>query len=237
MQQKQEKIVDMFNDIAPTYDRANRILSMGIDIKWRQKACDLTYKNYNQKIVPKIVDVACGTGDMMGHWDLRAKKAGIEVTNIVGVDPSTNMMEVGKKKFPQFTFIKSEAKELPFEDGEVDIVSISYGIRNVIERQKAINEFHRILKKDGYVVILEFTKDEDENFFYKIRDFYVQKILPIIGGIISKNIEAYTYLPNSIGSFVSTQGLCDELAKSGFEVVFCKGFSMNISTLFIAKKL
>lgn len=236
MQDRQEKIVTMFDSIAPTYDRANRVLSMGVDIRWRKKACDLTYKKYGKKTVSKIVDVACGTGDMMGHWDLRAKENEIEVKEIVGVDPSLKMMEVGRKKFPQFSFIKSQAKELPFEDESVDIVSISYGLRNVIERQDAINEFHRVLKQDGYVVILEFTRYENESFLYKIRDFYLQKILPIIGGIISKNLEAYTYLPNSIDSFLSTKSLCDELTKSGFEVVFCEGFSMNISTLFIAKK-
>lgn len=236
LQDRQEKIVDMFDDIAPTYDKANRILSMGVDIKWRKKACDLTYERYGKKEIGKIVDVACGTGDMMGHWFSRAKEKGIKVEEIVGVDPSKNMMDVGRKKFPDFSFIQAEAKELPFEDESVVILSISYGIRNVIERERAFREFYRVLQKDSYVVILEFTKSEKENFLYAIRDFYLQKILPVIGGFISKNKEAYTYLPNSIESFLSTESLCEELTDAGFEMVVCEGFSMNISTLFIAHK-
>lgn len=237
MENKQEKIVQMFDDIAPTYDRANRVLSLGIDIKWRKKACDLTFSFSQKTQMDKIVDVACGTGDMMGHWKKRAKENSVNVAEIVGVDPSSGMMEVGKKKFPDFTFIQSSATKLPFEDESVDVVSISYGIRNVVQRVEALREFNRVLKRGGYVVILEFTKSEKTNIFYKIKDFYLQKILPQIGGMISKNKEAYTYLPNSIEGFLSTPKMSQELQDNGFEIRYVKGFSMDISTLFIAKKI
>lgn len=235
--EKQEKIVSMFDDIAPTYDRANRILSLGIDIKWRKKACDLTLNHSQKKHISQIVDVACGTGDMMGHWQKRADENGIKVDKIIGADPSSGMMEVGQKKFPEFEFIQAKASELPFENESTDIISISYGIRNVVERQKALDEFYRILKPSGYVVILEFTKSEKSGLLYTLRDFYLQKILPTIGGLISKNKEAYTYLPNSIEGFLSTSKMKNELQNSGFEMIYTQGFSMDISTLFIAKKI
>ncbi|MFA7084064.1 MAG: bifunctional demethylmenaquinone methyltransferase/2-methoxy-6-polyprenyl-1,4-benzoquinol methylase UbiE [Arcobacteraceae bacterium] len=234
---KQEKIVSMFDEIAGTYDVANRVLSMGIDKTWRNKACNLTYSFYDKKVLDKIIDVACGTGDMIDYWKKTAKKANIEIKNIVGVDPSVGMMEVAKKKLPDVEFIVSGAASMPFEEGIADIISISYGIRNVVERQKAFDEFARVLKKDGLLVILEFTKNPKESVLDHITDFYMNKILPKIGGMISRNKEAYTYLPNSIDEFLTTENLCSELKLAGLEPIYVKGFSMNISTLFIAKKL
>jgi demethylmenaquinone methyltransferase/2-methoxy-6-polyprenyl-1,4-benzoquinol methylase len=233
---KQEKIVSMFDDIAPTYDTANRVMSMGVDISWRKKACDLAYNYYGKKEIDKIVDVACGTGDMMGFWQKQAQKAGVEVKELVGVDPSNGMVDVARKKFPEFHYHIAKATEIPLEDASADIISITYGIRNVMERQEAFYEFNRVLKQDGLVVILEFMKDENKNILKKIRDIYMHKILPYVGGFISKNLEAYTYLPDSIENFVTIQGMQAELEKAGFEMLHTQSFSMDISTLMIARK-
>lgn len=232
---KQQKIVQMFDDIAGTYDKANRVLSMGIDIQWRKRACDETFARYT-KPIELIVDVACGTGDMMGYWAKQAKKAGREIGKILGVDPSVGMTDVGKQKFPEFEFVISEATVLPLIDASADVVSISYGIRNVVKRQEAFSEFARVLKTGGYVVILEFTKDDKKGLLFGIKDFYMNKILPKIGGFISKNKEAYEYLPNSIEGFLTSSMLQKELDVAGFETEFVKSFSMDISTLVIAKK-
>ena len=234
---KQEKIVSMFNDIAGTYDVANRVLSMGIDKSWRNKACNKTFELYGKKNIEKIVDVACGTGDMILFWKQVADENSIKLENIKGIDPSVGMMEVGKKKLPEVEFIEAFATDMPLESESTDIVSISYGIRNVVERQKAFDEFARVLKKDGLVVINEFTKNKKENLLDHLTDFYMNKILPILGGIISKNKEAYRYLPDSIDEFLTTENLCRELKLSGLEPVYVKAFSMNISTLIIARKL
>ncbi|AFL67621.1 ubiquinone/menaquinone biosynthesis methyltransferase [Sulfurospirillum barnesii SES-3] len=232
---KQQKIVQMFDDIAGTYDTANRVLSMGIDIQWRKRACDETFKRY-EKPIELIVDVACGTGDMMGYWAKQAKKAGRKIGKILGVDPSVGMTDVGKQKFPEFEFVISEATALPLDNASADVVSISYGIRNVVKRQDAFREFARVLKSGGYVVILEFTKDDKKGFFFALKDMYLNKILPILGGFISKNKEAYEYLPNSIEGFLTAPMLQKELDEAGFEIEFSKSFSMDISTLVIAKK-
>lgn len=225
----------MFDDIAGTYDTANRVLSMGIDIQWRKRACDETFTRYKNPI-ELIVDVACGTGDMMGYWAKQGKRAGREIGKILGVDPSVGMTDVGKQKFPEFEFVISEATQLPLGNESADIVSISYGIRNVVKRQEAFSEFARVLKTGGYVVILEFTKDDKKGLLCGIKDFYLNKVLPRIGGFISKNKEAYEYLPNSIEGFLTSTMLQKELDTAGFETEFVKSFSMDISTLVIAKK-
>jgi len=234
--QKQEKIVSMFDDIAPTYDTANRVMSMGVDKSWRRKACDLAYDYSAKDSLDKIVDIACGTGDMMDFWRARADKSGIAIGEIVGVDPSDGMLDVARKKYPKFNYHISKATEIPLEDASADILSITYGIRNVVEREAALKEFNRVLKKDGLVVILEFMKNENPSFLGKVRDFYMNKILPKIGGFISKNLEAYEYLPNSIGDFSTVANMQKELEAAGFEMLYTKSFSMDISTLLIARK-
>ncbi len=234
--EKQEKIVEMFDDIAPTYDRANRVLSMGIDKTWRKKGCDLAYDMYGKKEIDLVLDIACGTGDMMDYWMRRAAVAGIEVKKLLGVDPSNGMVDVAREKFPKFDYAISKATEIPVEDAVADFLSISYGIRNVVERKEALQEFNRVLKPGGYVVILEFMKRENPGIMAKITDFYLNNILPKIGGAISNNKEAYEYLPNSIEGFLTLEKMQEELEDAGFEVMYSKSFSMNISSLMIARK-
>ncbi|WP_459895123.1 bifunctional demethylmenaquinone methyltransferase/2-methoxy-6-polyprenyl-1,4-benzoquinol methylase UbiE [Campylobacter concisus] len=234
--QKQEKIVDMFNQIAPTYDVANRVLSLGVDVSWRKFACRYMLEIFKNKSI-NIVDVACGTGDMMGLWSEISKEFGVGVKSLTGIDPSSGMLKEAKAKFPNFKFIEAYADNTTLASGEAQILSISYGIRNVVERKAALREFNRVLALNGYVVVLEFTKRQKKGLMTSLRDFYLSKILPSIGGFISKNKEAYEYLPSSIENFLDAKSFCDELAEAGFEIDLCKGFSMDISTLFIAKKV
>lgn len=232
---KQEKIVSMFNDIAPTYDRANRVLSMGVDTIWRKKACNLAFGYCGDEAL-SIVDVACGTGDMMGYWKRIGDENSILIDEIIGIDPSDGMVGVGREKFPQMSFYIAPATALPRENNSADIISISYGIRNVMEREAAFVEFNRVLKTGGLVVILEFMKNENPSPLGKVRDWYMNNVLPSIGGMISKNYEAYRYLPDSIEGFLSVGKMSKELEEAGFEMLYTKSFSMDISTLMIARK-
>ena len=234
--QKQEKIVDMFNQIAPTYDVANRVLSLGVDVSWRKFACRYMLEIFKNKSI-NIVDVACGTGDMMGLWSEISKEFGVQIKSLTGIDPSSGMLKEARAKFPNFKFIEAYADNTTLASGEAQILSISYGIRNVVERKAALREFNRVLAAGGYVVVLEFTKRQKKGIVTSLRDFYLSKILPKIGGFISKNKEAYEYLPSSIENFLDAKSFCDELIEAGFEIDLCKGFSMDISTLFIAKKV
>ncbi len=233
---KQKRIVHMFDDIAKSYDLANRVLSFGSDIAWRKRACEMAYDLYDKKSIESIVDVACGTGDMLGFWQKIAAKKGIDVLDFIGVDPSRGMLEVAKEKFPHFRYLEAYAQELPLENASAEFVSITYGIRNVVERQEAIEEFFRILKPGGVLVILEFTKREKRTPMDAVVELYMKKVLPRIGGLVSGNKEAYEYLPNSIDNFLTTEQLVRELESAGFTMRTVRSFSFGISTLFIAQK-
>ncbi len=235
-EKKQEKIVNMFDDIASTYDRANRVLSMGIDIQWRKKGCDKAFEILGKKELGQITDVATGTGDLLVYWKEQAEKNGVEINKYVGIDPSVGMLEVAQKKVDFAEFIEGKAQELPIEDTSTDVISISYGIRNVVDRVEALEEFYRALRPGGIVMILEFTKQDRSGMVDKIVDFGMKNVLPRVGGFISKNYEAYKYLPDSIEEFLTTEMLSKELEEAGFEMKYTKSFSMGISTLLVAQK-
>ena len=235
-EEKQEKIVTMFDDIAPTYDRANRVLSMGIDIQWRKKGCDKAFEILGRERLSQVIDVATGTGDLLIYWKEQAAKNAVTIDKYVGIDPSVGMLDVAKEKVDFAEFIEGKAQELPIEDESSDVISISYGIRNVVDRVEALQEFYRALKPNGIVMILEFTKQERSGLLDKVVDFGMKKVLPKIGGFISKNYEAYQYLPESIEEFLTTEMLAKELEEAGFEMKYTKSFSMGISTLLIAQK-
>ncbi len=237
MESKQQKIIAMFDEIAESYDLANRIMSCGIDIAWRKKACKLAFCNLSEETLKnlRIVDVACGTGDMISHWQKNATKENVVIEDIIGLDPSEEMLKIARKKLPNVTFIRSEATSIPIEDASTDVLSIAYGIRNVIERDRALKEFARVIKKGGILVILEFTKCEDKSLLEHIMGFYTKHILPFIGGIISKNYRAYRYLPDSIEEFLTAKKLNAELQGNGFTPLYTKSFSAGVCTLFIAK--
>ena len=173
----------------------------------------------------------------MIDWENVANTNGIEIDDIVGVDPSVGMMEVGKTKIPHRTFVEAGAELMPIDDESADIISISYGIRNVVKRKEGLQEFARILKKGGLCVILEFTKNDKNDFPAKLTKFYMNNLMPHIGGLVSKNKDAYTYLPKSIEAFITTKQMCDELKEVGLEPIFVKGYSMDMSTTFIARKI
>jgi len=236
-EEKQEKIVTMFDDIASTYDLANRVLSMGIDKQWRKKGCNKAYDILETKNIVQITDVATGTGDLLLYWRDIAKQRGIDVENFVGIDPSVGMLEVAKTKVDFAEFIEGKAQTLPIEDESSDIISISYGIRNVVDRVEALEEFYRTLRPNGIVVILEFTKQEKVGVVNRVVDFGMKKVLPKVGGFISKNYEAYQYLPESIEEFLTTEMLEKELEEVGFKMRYSQSFSMGISTLLVAQKV
>lgn len=227
----------MFDDIAKTYDVANRVLSFGVDKSWRKDACNKAFALLGKQEIDSIIDMACGTGDMCEFWDKIANEKDIKIDKITGIDPSSGMLEEAKKKGLNATFIQGEAKDIPCHEGKADIISISYGLRNVVDRKEGLGEFYRVLKDDGLLVILEFTKLPKRNISAKVRDFYMKRVLPLVGGVLSKNFNAYSYLPNSIEDFLTTEKLVSELKEVGFKIEEVKGYSMDISTLFIARKI
>ncbi|TLD86514.1 bifunctional demethylmenaquinone methyltransferase/2-methoxy-6-polyprenyl-1,4-benzoquinol methylase UbiE [Helicobacter sp. MIT 05-5294] len=239
MQEKQQEIIAMFDDIAGSYDLANRVMSCGIDIAWRKKACEIAFENLPQERLKslQIADIACGTGDMISHWQKNAMRKNVCIESIIGLDPSEGMLNVARKKLPQIEFVQCEATKLPLESASRDIISIAYGIRNVVERKRALEEFARVIRVGGILVILEFTKCENPSLLERLMGFYTKNILPFVGGIVSKNYRAYRYLPDSIEEFLTAEKLNEELREVGFSPLFTKAFSANVCTLFIAKRL
>ncbi|WP_457559907.1 bifunctional demethylmenaquinone methyltransferase/2-methoxy-6-polyprenyl-1,4-benzoquinol methylase UbiE [Caminibacter sp.] len=231
---RQEEIVEMFDSISKKYDLVNRILTFGVDIRWRKKAIKKAFELIPQKA--KILDVACGTGDMISLWKDMAKKYNKNLT-ICGLDPSRGMLEVAREKLPDVKFYQAYATDIPCESESIDAISVSFGIRNVLEIEKAIEEFNRVLKQNGIVVVLEFTKSKKPHTFRKCVDFYSNKFLPKIGGLISKNKKAYEYLPNSIQNFYTPEELSSLFTKKGFEIIHLENFNFDQVTLLIAKKI
>ncbi|MGX2970772.1 bifunctional demethylmenaquinone methyltransferase/2-methoxy-6-polyprenyl-1,4-benzoquinol methylase UbiE [Helicobacter sp. T3_23-1059] len=254
---KQKQIISMFDSIAKDYDKANHLLSLGIDISWRIDACRRAYKAFankqnTAKSTPKkqsklmIADIACGTGDMLLQWQKEAKKASIALDSLIGIDPSKQMLKIAqnkiKNKLDKTSKTKillkiGEAKDLStLKNSSIDILSISYGLRNVLEYNKALSEFARVLKPRGVLVVLDFFKKPNPSLLDRFVGIYTRIILPFIGWAISRNFEAYKYLPDSMDSFVSPQKLADDLGKLGFEGIQIKGYSANISHLILGVK-
>ncbi len=234
--EKQKKIIAMFDDIAKSYDITNRILSLGIDRTWRRdsikKALSLCRDQYL-----RIVDVACGTGDMLQFWYDGSN--GREV-DLLGIDPSSGMLEVAGKKLNGLKNVKlyqGMAQNLNMLDSSsVDIISIAFGIRNVADLQESVAEFSRVLKSGGILLILEFMREEKRGILNRLMKFYTTKILPLIGGIISRNYRAYTYLPNSIKDFKSAEELSEILKRYGLVTRVKRTYSAGIATLILCQK-
>ena len=252
---KQQQIVSMFDDIAKDYDRANHLLSLGIDISWRSDACKRAYKalQQNRQDTQKlcIADIACGTGDMLLQWHKEAKKANITLDSLIGIDPSKEMLKIAQNKIkdkiqlstkkstpsPKILIKVGQAKDLAvLQKNSIDILSISYGLRNVLEYDKALKEFKRVLKPNGILVVLDFFKKPNPSLLDRLISIYTRLILPVFGWIISSNYKAYKYLPDSMDSFVSPQKLALDLQSLGFIDVQIKGYSANISHLVLARK-
>ncbi len=232
---KQSGIIQMFNDISPTYDRLNRILSFGVDRRWRRSACEKALKLYDKPLA-HLVDVATGTGDLILFWRRAAGRLGLSIEKESGIDPAVGMLEIARKKVEGATFLEGQAAALPIADQSADIVSISYGIRNVVDLEGAMKEFYRVLKPGGLLVILEFMSHEKKGLMDRLTLFYMKRLLPAIGRLISKDPRAYTYLPESIEAFLSSEQMADKLQAAGFELVQIHDETFKISTRFIARK-
>ncbi|MDR2638358.1 MAG: bifunctional demethylmenaquinone methyltransferase/2-methoxy-6-polyprenyl-1,4-benzoquinol methylase UbiE [Helicobacteraceae bacterium] len=232
---KQQSIIRMFDEISPTYDKLNRVLSFGVDRRWRRRGCESALKIFGGKSAI-LIDAATGTGDLIAFWRKAAAKLGVTIDLAYGVDPSQNMLSVAATKPLNATLIKSEATAIPLPDGEADLLSISYGIRNVVEIDKALAEFYRLLKPNGVLLILEFMRVERKSLSGRFVSFYLKRVLPAIGRLISKDPRAYTYLPESIDDFLSAEELCEKLKSAGFEIAQVWDETFKISTRFIARK-
>lgn len=224
---KKTQVRRIFESIAYRYDLLNHLLSFGTDYYWRKKALKLT------RLSPEaiLLDVACGTGD----FAIEAKKLG--VNNILGADYSINMLKLFNKKCDWITGrnVQTVAEYIPIKNNSVSNIIVAFGVRNFYDIQKGFDSFYRILKENGKATILEFRIPSNFIFkrFYK---FYFKKILPVIGGMISGDRDAYNYLPKSVEEFDEKFNLEDLLLKSGFKKVEKHDLTFGIARTIIATK-
>ncbi len=224
---------ELFNSIAGRYDLVNRLTTLGLDKRWRRKACEIALAYMDVK-KPRVLDVACGTGDMIRCMMKRLEKRGVPA-RFYGLDCSERMLEIAKKKVPFAELKVGNAEEIPFPDGSFDLVSVAFGLRNFSEREKAISEIHRVLKQGGILLLLEFSRNE--SFLGKLAWSYTRSVVPIIGGILTGNREAYNHLWRSIEAFPSPEELSPEFEKRGFEVLTIRWFFPRIAFVMVLRKV
>lgn len=228
---KKEQVEQMFDNIAHKYDFLNHFLSLGIDKLWRKKAVRLL-KNYQPK---SILDVATGTGD----FAIAARKTNAE--KIVGFDLSEKMIRVGEQKVKRLKldhliqFQKGDSENMPFGDESFDAITVAFGVRNFENLEIGLDEFFRVLKPGGVAVILEFSKPKYFPFKQLYR-FYFFRILPFVGGLVSKDASAYSYLPESVMAFSDDHDFLSILIERGFDTAIQKRQTFGIATIYLAVK-
>ena len=222
------RVENMFDRIAPKYDFFNRLFSLRIDLLWRKNLV-----NWMQSDDPKqILDVATGTGELaIALW----KKFGVKIT---AVDLSQEMLNLADKKIKQLgadiTIQKANAENLPFESNKFDAVSVGFGVRNFENLEKGLSELRRVVKENGNVYILEFSKME--GVLSPLYNFYFNKVLPFLAKMIFGEKEAYAYLPDSVKNFPCGERMKNILLDLGFSKVEYKKLSLGIVTIYKAKK-
>ena len=230
-QSKKVQVTKMFDTISKEYDGLNRVISFGIDVKWRNKVVKIV----KEKQPENILDIATGTGDLaISLTTTNAKE-------IIGLDISDGMLEVGRQKITAknldgiISMVIGDSEDLPFNDNTFDAITVAFGVRNFENLEKGLTEILRVLKPNGIFVILETSVPT--NPIYKLGyKIHTKLILPIIGKLFSKDKVAYSYLSESASVFPYGEVLNNILRKIGFINVEDKPQTMGVATIYKASK-
>ena len=228
---KKEQVAKMFDTISGNYDNLNRVISFGIDIKWRKKVLQIIAES-NPKT---ILDIATGTGD------LAILMTQTNAEKIIGLDISVGMLEVGEKKIQEkklsniIEMVLGDSENMPYEDNYFDAITVAFGVRNFENLEKGLAEILRVLKPNGVFVILE-TSVPEKKPYKQGYTFYSENILPIIGKLFSKDNIAYGYLSESAAAFPYGEALNNILRKIGFIDVVAMPQTFGVATIYKASK-
>jgi demethylmenaquinone methyltransferase/2-methoxy-6-polyprenyl-1,4-benzoquinol methylase len=228
---KKEQVAQMFDTISGNYDNLNRVISFGIDVKWRKKVLQMVAKS-NPKT---ILDIATGTGD------LAILMSQTKADKIIGLDISAGMLEVGVQKITAknlnntIEMVLGDSEKMPFEDNYFDAITVAFGVRNFENLEKGLGEILRVLKPNGTFVILE-TSVPEKTPYKQVYQFYSNKILPLIGKLFSKDDVAYGYLSESAAAFPYGEKLNNILRKTGFIDVVALPQTFGVATIYSASK-
>ncbi len=228
---KKEQVEQMFDKISGNYDGLNRVISFGIDVKWRKKVIELVEATQPQA----VLDIATGTGD------LAISLAETNATRIVGLDISEGMLAVGRKKIAaknltdKIEMVQADSEALPFDDNSFDAITVAFGVRNFEHLEKGLAEIYRVLKPGGIFVVLE-TSVPTKFPFKQGYNFHSKVILPVIGKLFSQDKVAYSYLSESAASFPYGEEFNNILRKTGFNNVEDKPQTFGVATIYTASK-
>ncbi len=222
----------MFDRIAWRYDFLNHFLSLGTDIWWRRRAISAIAKMISPA---RILDVATGTGDM-AIASLR-----LNPDSVIGIDISSRMLELGKQKMirkkltDKITLLKAPSESIPFPEASFDAAMSSFGVRNFSDVNKGLSEMYRVLRNEGVIMVLEFSKPSDFPF-KQIYNFYFRTVLPFLGRLFSHDRSAYLYLPDSVSRFPQGEEFLEKLLEAGFTSANQKRLSGGVATIYTAMK-
>ncbi|KJD33445.1 ubiquinone biosynthesis methyltransferase UbiE [Tamlana nanhaiensis] len=228
---KKEQVAKMFDTISEEYDGLNRVISFGIDVKWRKKVVQMVGATNPDS----ILDIATGTGD------LAINLAQTQATKIVGLDISSGMLEVGKEKIKKrglnskIEMVLGDSENLPFSDNSFDAITVAFGVRNFETLENGLKEILRVLKPGGTFVILE-TSVPTKTPFKQGYNLYTKNIMPFIGKIFSKDRSAYKYLSESASVFPYGEALNNILRKIGFINVEDFPQTLGVATIYKSSK-
>ena len=228
-----KEVWKMFDRIAHRYDLLNRMLSLGQDVVWRKKVA----RHLPEQPELHVLDVATGTGDLI----IFMQQANAAVKSGIGIDMAEKMLEYGRPKLEKagisdrFSLKTGNAVAIPFSDNQFDATTISFGIRNVIDVPKALSEMHRVLKKNGRALILEFSLPNNA-LLRGLYLFYFRNILPRIGGLISGDSFAYRYLNDTVESFPYGEEFCNLMRDAGFRDVKMAPLTFGIASIYQGDK-
>ncbi|MFM7721510.1 MAG: bifunctional demethylmenaquinone methyltransferase/2-methoxy-6-polyprenyl-1,4-benzoquinol methylase UbiE [Bacteroidota bacterium] len=230
---KKEEVEQMFDQIAHSYDFLNHFFSLGIDIIWRKRAIK-ELKKYAPK---KVLDVATGTAD----FAIQSVKSNLQADEIIGVDISEGMLEVGRKKIKEkgidhiIQLRRGDSEQLPFDEKTFDAYTVAFGVRNFENLELGMSDMLRVLKTGGVGVVLEFSKPTVFPIKQLFR-FYFRFIMPTVGKWISKDSRAYTYLPESVDAFPSGNAFLEVMKKVGYTNTRMIRLAGGIATIYIGEK-
>ena len=219
---------EMFATIAARYDLLNHLLSCNTDRRWRR----VVARKLHDSIPPgsaRILDVACGTGD------LSLTLFEIIGARVLGIDFCRPMLEIAARKSLDITFIEGDALGLPFIDRSFDGLTIAFGLRNLSSLERGLREFYRVLKPGGRIVVLEFSRPVIPGFRLLFQ-FYFQKVVPFVGGLVSGSKGAYQYLPDSVTRFPDQATLASLLSEMGFRDVSYQNLTGGIAAVHFGRR-
>lgn len=224
---KAERVRRMFDAIAPTYERVNRVTSAGRDRVWRRRAVRLAGVCADDR----VLDLACGTGDFAREF------AAAGPAGVVGTDFAEQMLQVAAaRRCAAMTWCRADAHRLPFGDESFSIVSCAFGVRNFQDLSRGLREMRRVLRPGGRAVIIEFGMPRGR-VLRAAYQFYFEHVLPRVAGLISGDrTGAYQYLPRSVETFLDRAGMCEALRGAGFESAEAHSMTFGVAEIYVARR-